>query len=300
MMEVPLYSPPGGDHAPMEWTFAVSEEENESEDGEILAPMSENERGLFERLQGHPLARPAIVPLPPAPALMPPVDPERARRDEYLERLPTFARDTIRQIFQCYGPARPEDIYSKEAYESVTKAGPNKGNIKKHSPAFYVLAKENVEDIIDDAATARYKSMVYAHEKHGWDTSYLNFEFPQAFLVEFIQRPCGHCGRPSTQNHLAHKMYFKSTAGITFNVCYPVNCLDRINSGLPYLRTNIMPSCFTCNLMKNDLPLEYFYHNCMRIVWEQERKKIEEREKNLYGPKLHQDQIREQYARTIQ
>lgn len=46
----------------------------------------------------------------------------------------------------------------------------------------------------------------------------------------------------------------------------PCNSIDRVDSSLGYTKDNCVSSCWTCNMMKMDLPLEMFISQCKKII----------------------------------
>lgn len=74
-------------------------------------------------------------------------------------------------------------------------------------------------------------------------------------FFEISQKKCYYCGSDPSNSH-------KSRSGSNFIY----NGLDRINSSLPHLYDNCVPSCKLCNVMKWNLTTDNFINHIKRIL----------------------------------
>lgn len=73
-------------------------------------------------------------------------------------------------------------------------------------------------------------------------TRSLAFELTREQFAELTERPCSYCG---TTEHVG---------------------VDRIDSSLGYIMTNVQPACSVCNLMKSRFGEDMFLQQIARIA----------------------------------
>jgi hypothetical protein len=71
----------------------------------------------------------------------------------------------------------------------------------------------------------------------------LTFGLTYAEFMAHWQKPCSYCGVP-----------------------IPTIGLDRVDNALGYMMGNIVPCCFTCNVVKGSDTREVFLARCRRIA----------------------------------
>lgn len=59
------------------------------------------------------------------------------------------------------------------------------------------------------------------------------FDLTVDFIAESLKKPCSYCGEENVKMSL-----------------------DRIDNSLGHLRENVLPSCLTCNITRNDMPFD--------------------------------------------
>lgn len=95
---------------------------------------------------------------------------------------------------------------------------------------------------------------LYAQYKSNAKGRDLEFALSKDHFIYLTQENCYYCNcQPSNAikygNHL-----------------YKYNGLDRIDSSLGYIESNVLPCCIVCNTMKFDLPQNEFYNHIKNII----------------------------------
>lgn len=83
----------------------------------------------------------------------------------------------------------------------------------------------------------KYRYYKYAAKRHGRGFS-LSFEE----FKGIINLPCTYCGEE------------------------PGGGVDRVSSSEGYIRSNVVPCCRTCNMMKNDMSVSKFIKHCTKVI----------------------------------
>ena len=73
-------------------------------------------------------------------------------------------------------------------------------------------------------------------------------------ISSVVIQDCIYCGRKST---------FENTDKGTLG---DYNTVDRINSDIGYVIGNVVPACYTCNMMKNSMDIASFVRKCVEIA----------------------------------
>jgi hypothetical protein len=76
----------------------------------------------------------------------------------------------------------------------------------------------------------------------------LVWELSFTFVDSAVRKPCDYCGDPAGNI----KINRHNPEGFRYNG------LDRVDSSLGYLETNVVPCCWRCNYAKGDMPLDEF------------------------------------------
>lgn len=86
-------------------------------------------------------------------------------------------------------------------------------------------------------------------------TNYGDSDFSVDEFVELSQNNCHYCDAPPSNK-------YQGQCGDVFIY----NGLDRIDSALPHLKSNCVPCCKVCNIMKREFSIEYFINHIKRIL----------------------------------
>lgn len=90
-----------------------------------------------------------------------------------------------------------------------------------------------------------------------------SFEISSSDFSQLVESACHYCGVPP-------KTRFKNIqAGLRVQVT--ANGIDRIDSSIGYIKSNVVPCCKTCNLAKNDLSLQDFTSWIDRLISHREQ-----------------------------
>ncbi len=110
-----------------------------------------------------------------------------------------------------------------------------------HTKSCGCLRSINVETGILKNIFSAYKSKAIKSRELEWSLSFDDFK-------EIVTMDCHYCGQPPGAKHYHHnKKNFKM-----------INGIDRVNSDLGYVKSNVVPCCKYCNRAKSDLSVECF------------------------------------------
>ena len=98
-----------------------------------------------------------------------------------------------------------------------------------------------------------------------WQIVYHDGDIDFATFLKLTQQDCCYCGdSPSrTQNEGNQRKTASSFQLEKGDFTY--NGLDRIDSSMGHNKDNVVPCCWTCNMMKNDLGKGYFLQHIAKI-----------------------------------
>lgn len=108
-------------------------------------------------------------------------------------------------------------------------------------------------DCVTSVMNHRYRNMLRRHYKHN-DESVVPITFEQ--WRDIVTKPCAYCGEEPSQPLINY--YTGET------VCY-VNGVDRVDSSVGYIASNVVPCCVHCNTAKHTLSLAEFFDLIKRI-----------------------------------
>ena len=103
----------------------------------------------------------------------------------------------------------------------------------------YLQNIDNIKNLFYASQNSKYSKFKYESEKRG-----LSNDITKEYYETIIKLPCNYC-----------KNYFT-------NGCQGI---DRIDSSISYILTNIVPSCYTCNIMKNIMSKKDFFEKLLQI-----------------------------------
>lgn len=95
-----------------------------------------------------------------------------------------------------------------------------------------------------------YKNLIIKRSRHmqkEYDVSYIDF-------CNIIEQPCFYCGDKNT-NYIQD---YSSKGGFISDAVLFYNGVDRVNSDLGYLNSNVVSCCKKCNMAKNNMPISEF------------------------------------------
>ena len=101
------------------------------------------------------------------------------------------------------------------------------------------------------------KRLLMGRYKRSAKTKGLPFELTEEELAEIFKSPCNYCGRVE----VAVCKGLGETSGD-----YSYVGIDRVDPRLGYLLDNVVPCCWTCNMMKNTLTEEFFLSHVKLIA----------------------------------
>lgn len=99
------------------------------------------------------------------------------------------------------------------------------------------------------------KQRLYYHYKYSAKRRNINFELSKEQFFKLTKQNCFYC------NSIPEKV-IQYEKDITK---YIYNGVDRIDSNIGYLIENCVSCCNTCNVMKNNMPLEKFINQIKKI-----------------------------------
>lgn len=108
--------------------------------------------------------------------------------------------------------------------------------------------------------TSDYKAFTPAQNtlfriyKHNAKKRKHSFELDRKSFIALTKQDCHYCGCPPYPTHS------KSLRG------EPFTGIDRVDNNLGYVLGNVVPCCYVCNIMKNDLDEENFLTHLQRIL----------------------------------
>ena len=93
----------------------------------------------------------------------------------------------------------------------------------------------------------------------------LKFELSKQELKELIYSNCHYCGAtPEVKGNTCDLNQAKDRRAYRGVVKY--NGVDRVDSDLGYIKSNVVPCCYICNVMKWELTVEQFKNHILDIV----------------------------------
>lgn len=75
------------------------------------------------------------------------------------------------------------------------------------------------------------------------------FDIDEDVIKELFRLPCYYCG-----------------GATRYENGEPVCGVDRVNNRLGYVKSNIVPCCFTCNFMKGTFNITEFVEQCVKVA----------------------------------
>jgi hypothetical protein len=127
----------------------------------------------------------------------------------------------IRANFIKNGHTKSCGCYAREKRKETCK--------KLFSKPWGVSPKTNVWGQYNHRAKFKYKT---------------NFTLTKEEFFDITQQPCYYCNEPPSN---------KTVSRCNPNNVFIYNGLDRIDSKLGYIKSNVVPCCITCNKAKNDM-----------------------------------------------
>lgn len=100
------------------------------------------------------------------------------------------------------------------------------------------------------------KRLLINRYKGGAKRRGIPFELSDEELSTLFKSPCSYCGQSETNTCKG----LGKTSGD-----YPYVGIDRRDSSLGYIRENIVPCCWVCNMMKNTLEENFFLKHIEKI-----------------------------------
>lgn len=124
----------------------------------------------------------------------------------------------------------------------------NQPKIRRQAKEFYKNHKEEI-----NAKNAKWRKESVKGQfmtcRRGAEIRNLDFLISLDEFEKTIRKPCNYCGTVEERRGI-----------------------DRIDSNIGYLSNNIVPCCYPCNWMKNDLTVNEFLSHCQKIIDHQKTK----------------------------
>ena len=104
-----------------------------------------------------------------------------------------------------------------------------------------------------EASEERKQQMAFRHlfrsYSHHADGRGLAFELAQEHVATLLQLPCEYCGQGPSN-------VYRRNSRSSWQILY--SGIDRVDNTRGYVPDNVVPCCASCNIAKNDMPLERF------------------------------------------
>ena len=103
------------------------------------------------------------------------------------------------------------------------------------------------------SAAVKAINQIHNSYKFGAKKRSLSFSLTKSEFTTLLQQECSYCGK------------LNSNLKNNINGSFTYNGIDRVDSNIGYELYNVVACCSTCNMMKNDLPLNEFYEHLRAI-----------------------------------
>ncbi len=98
--------------------------------------------------------------------------------------------------------------------------------------------------------------------KHNAKLRNIEFHLTSEDIKSLIYQNCYYCGTSPSNTLKAPNKYHKDSN---------YNGIDRVDNNIPYIKTNCVPCCFSCNKWKGNLNVEFFLSHAQKIAAHQNK-----------------------------